>query len=440
MADLGVGFSIPALSFSYQTIEIAGFDPLYPERAALEAEGYDAGYAAGFADGSASGGTTPVVAILSPAPGVAAGQPGGFPGTYQQAKHTPIVLTISDLEDDLQYVCITATFTGIAGEECVYRNGEFRGIYASSSSAIINGDSITLSVRRDGGWPRAGVGVAEVSFAIDAIDADGNLTSESGLVNIRANGVPLISTDTVNFEGFTVTEDAGVVTVAAADPSVDILADGVPVASVGSIDFEGFDVSEAGGVVTVASAEVTPSVVVSVGSVVHPVDLTALGDLDWLHVGALNGGNPVQVTTVPSKKLGGWLRDSWRWTIAGNWNGNIGAFVTATAADNLANGVINSQGVCGPQNFDGTTGRGFSFRVPGSATPREVRFYCGWGGCNVRVTATIDGVSDSLLSTAGGGEFRILYAGAGDLVVQAVTESGSGTVTFWTQYALLRTA
>jgi hypothetical protein len=173
-------------------------------------------------EGSSSDPNPPVVSVVSPTPGVPAGSAGGFPRNLALAKETPIVLEIADLEADLQYVCVTARFSGSSAEEVVYRRDNFRGLYVEGSTKVEDGDDVTLTIRREGGWPTAGGRIQQIQFAVDAIDADGNLTTSGALMNIKLNGTLIASTDTINFEGLDVAEVDGVVTVTATIPEIAI--------------------------------------------------------------------------------------------------------------------------------------------------------------------------------------------------------------------------
>jgi hypothetical protein len=123
--------------------------------------------------------TAPTITIVSPTPGVAPGQPGGFPRRRSDAIKTPIVLRVGDAAPGLMYLEIAVRFYGSADdlaadrnpvEETVYRRGFFRGKHINSSVEI-DGTDLVLTVYRDGGW----LGKF-IKFAVDPIDSDGNLT------------------------------------------------------------------------------------------------------------------------------------------------------------------------------------------------------------------------------------------------------------------------
>lgn len=119
----------------------------------------------------------PVITIISPTPGVAPGDPGGFPLNVTQAKATPVVVQISDLAPGIRYVCLTVkvatTVDGLAAsnEEVVYRRGQFRGLHIKGSTQRdVDETTIELTIKRQGGWSGK-----YLLFAIDALDGSGNL-------------------------------------------------------------------------------------------------------------------------------------------------------------------------------------------------------------------------------------------------------------------------
>lgn len=156
------------------------------------ASGYVDGYNAGYADGYAAGiaaaplpdAVAPTISVVSPTPGVAVGAPGGFPRAYSSAKITPIVLDVTDVDPGVQYFVVIARFYADAEdenptEEVVYRRSNFRGLYVKGSFATPIADGIRLSVLRVGGWPSNSTGssVGHIAFAVDVLDADGNLSA-----------------------------------------------------------------------------------------------------------------------------------------------------------------------------------------------------------------------------------------------------------------------
>lgn len=126
-----------------------------------------------FGDGGGTGGDTtpPTITVISPTPGVAPGDPGGFAADWLAARNTPIVLQITDASPGLAYVAVIATLPG-GVEEVVYRRGTFRGNYAGLSSQLAIANGIQLSVRHADGWPPG-----SVSFSIDPIDGAGNVAA-----------------------------------------------------------------------------------------------------------------------------------------------------------------------------------------------------------------------------------------------------------------------
>lgn len=121
--------------------------------------------------GAFSDASPPTITIISPTPGVAPGDPGGFPADLNAARHTPIVLTITDLSPGLGYICVIATLPG-GVEEVVYRRDAFRGRYAGLSSVIAIANGLQFSVRHAEGWPPG-----NVTFAVDPSDLAGNLSA-----------------------------------------------------------------------------------------------------------------------------------------------------------------------------------------------------------------------------------------------------------------------
>lgn len=115
--------------------------------------------------------SNPVVTVVSPTPGVAPGDPGGFPADAAAAAATPIVIDITDATPGAQLVLVSAHFIGSDVEEVVYRRGAFRGNYIAGSSQTLITDGWRLSCKRNGGWPGPPV------FSVDVVDADGNLAS-----------------------------------------------------------------------------------------------------------------------------------------------------------------------------------------------------------------------------------------------------------------------
>jgi hypothetical protein len=123
----------------------------------------------------------PEIEIVSPTPGVAPGQPGGFPRSRRQAVQTPIVLRVTDEVPGLAYLSVTVKFFGSADEldddtrateETVYRDSQFRGKHAASSYLEVEEDGIVLHIYREGGWLGR-----YLKFAVDSIDGDGNMAA-----------------------------------------------------------------------------------------------------------------------------------------------------------------------------------------------------------------------------------------------------------------------
>lgn len=126
---------------------------------------------------------SPTITIISPTPGVAPGDPGGFPAREAEAKLTPIVLQITDLSPGLGYLAVIVRMyiddeDENPVEEVVYRRNNFRGNYVKGSSRSTIANGVELSVMRAGGWPTTVVsGRRFIVFAVDAVDSDGNLAA-----------------------------------------------------------------------------------------------------------------------------------------------------------------------------------------------------------------------------------------------------------------------
>lgn len=128
-------------------------------------------------NGGAADEVPPVLTVISPTPGVAAGAPGGFPADPTAAANTPIILRVTDVDPGNRYIVIIATLAN-GHEEVVYRRGAFRGGYvASIETAITYG--VELTVSRAGGWPfnpSPSLG-GTIVFVLDALDQAGNLAA-----------------------------------------------------------------------------------------------------------------------------------------------------------------------------------------------------------------------------------------------------------------------
>lgn len=125
--------------------------------------------------GSAADTTPPTITVVSPTPGVAPGDPGGFPADRALAELTPIVIEVSDVSPGVEYICIVAEYPGLPAEP-VFRRGNFIAPYLGSSYAL-SGATATMTVQRLGGWPRPSDPTVSsyIKFSVDAIDASGNI-------------------------------------------------------------------------------------------------------------------------------------------------------------------------------------------------------------------------------------------------------------------------
>lgn len=125
--------------------------------------------------------TKPVLAIISPTPGVQPGQPGGFPLDALQARFTPIVLTITDPEA-FSLIALMAFFPDNDDEPDVITvfdgvlnafQGRFQG-GRSTVEVIANGFRFVVCPAN--GWPTTEDGaVRDISFRVRAVDSNGNL-------------------------------------------------------------------------------------------------------------------------------------------------------------------------------------------------------------------------------------------------------------------------
>ena len=158
----------------------------------------------GYVGGSGGAGDTtpPTVTAVSPDPDAAPGDVGGFSADFEEATDTPIVLQIADTTPGVALVMVVARFIGSSVVEVAYRDGAFRGNYIAGSSQVI-ASNITLTIRRDEGWPGSGTN-GDVVLDVDAVDGDGNWTSESFLytlpesVTIEAEPEPAPASGTVD--------------------------------------------------------------------------------------------------------------------------------------------------------------------------------------------------------------------------------------------------
>jgi len=116
--------------------------------------------------------TAPTITVISPDPDVDAGDPGGFDADLATAQATPIVLEI-DSVDSVSYACVVCRYPGARNEIVVYAGGAFRGEFAASSWAEVDGTILRLHALPDGGWPDS-ASPDDITFDIDAIGGDGS--------------------------------------------------------------------------------------------------------------------------------------------------------------------------------------------------------------------------------------------------------------------------
>lgn len=87
---------------------------------------------------------------ISPTPGAAPGDPGGFPAAPVLAATTPVQIVISNAVPNLAEILVTFTVDG--DEEIAYYAGLARGRYAAKSIQFVSGAQVTLNLARDLGW------------------------------------------------------------------------------------------------------------------------------------------------------------------------------------------------------------------------------------------------------------------------------------------------
>lgn len=138
----------------------------------------------GFVTGLSGGGggtdtSAPVITIVSPTPNTVPGTGGAFSASYAVAAATPIVVTFTDADGapDLMFVQVIAKYLD-GTTEAVYRTSDsFVARYAAASTTATITNGISLGIRRDLGWPSAGISPLAVTFQIDAIDFAGNAST-----------------------------------------------------------------------------------------------------------------------------------------------------------------------------------------------------------------------------------------------------------------------
>lgn len=121
--------------------------------------------------GSVADSTDPSIENMTPTPGVAPGEPGGFPADYATAKFTPIEFDLVDVAPGLATFVIWCQFP-LEDDAIVVHDGvSFRGQWSARSTieAIANG--YHLSVLPSSGWPPGEI----PDFTVRAVDAAGNV-------------------------------------------------------------------------------------------------------------------------------------------------------------------------------------------------------------------------------------------------------------------------
>lgn len=121
----------------------------------------------------------PTITVVSPTPGVAPGQPGGFQSTWVDASVTPVVVEIDGA--DLTLACLVVRYPIDDNDEIervVYRRGELRrGFEAASSVEQVTATKLRLTVLPNEGWPSR-LSVTDIEFDVDAV-AGGAISDEA---------------------------------------------------------------------------------------------------------------------------------------------------------------------------------------------------------------------------------------------------------------------
>jgi hypothetical protein len=121
---------------------------------------------------TASDTDAPTIVAISPTPGIAPGQPGGFPADPDLARVTPIIIELADA-NGLAYIGVFARFGGSDGPRTpIFRRGAYEAGYSIFSSIeIVDEETTRLHVLADAGWQ-----TTEIEFVVDAVDNGGNVS------------------------------------------------------------------------------------------------------------------------------------------------------------------------------------------------------------------------------------------------------------------------
>jgi hypothetical protein len=125
----------------------------------------------GMIGGSSSDSTDPVISNMTPTPGVAPGDPGGFSADYATAKWTPIEFDLTDVMPGLATFSIWCELPGEDDVLLVHDGANFRGRWAARSSIVAIANGYHLSVLPSRGWPPGEI----PDFTVRAVDAAGNV-------------------------------------------------------------------------------------------------------------------------------------------------------------------------------------------------------------------------------------------------------------------------
>ena len=138
------------------------------------------------------------------------------------------------------------------------------------------------------------------------------------------------------------------------------------------------------------------------------VNFTTEGSIDWFAPTAfLDAPRQLSLSNASnSKKMGGWIRESfdWNWVPEGLNNGTAASQArTVNTGDNINGATTLTANTTAPYLWSGSTspsaGWGYTFRVPATNTQRVLRIYTFYFSLNVIVTAHLSDGSAADAST-----------------------------------------
>ncbi len=117
----------------------------------------------------------PSIVVVSPTQSTTPGDPGGFSENFNEAKITPIIISVTDPN----LMLVVVTFASESRRETAYRTENFEGTFVAGSFATEITNGFELSFLPDGGWPRADdpTLTSYVTMTVDAVDSGGNYTT-----------------------------------------------------------------------------------------------------------------------------------------------------------------------------------------------------------------------------------------------------------------------